>query len=186
MENRLSCHFGKNDEATSLLMRYSLQIVLISGTLIASWLGMQAVHEAGHVVGAWVSGGEVERVVLHPLSISRTDVRPNPHPLFVVWAGPLIGVLLPLALWGAATTIRMRGAFVLRFFAGFFCVANGAYIGLGSFAKVGDCGEMLQHGTPIWLLWLFGIITIPLGFLLWHRQGIHFGLGLPREILIVG
>jgi hypothetical protein len=138
---------------------------------------MQAVHEAGHVVGAWATGGDVERVVLHPLSISRTDVRPNPHPLLVVWAGPLSGVLLPLAFWGVAAMIRLRGAFVLRFFAGFCCVANGAYIGFGSFAKVGDCGEMLRHGSPLWLLWIFGVITIPIGFLLWHRQGMHFGLG---------
>ncbi|MBW3598459.1 MAG: hypothetical protein KY475_14460 [Planctomycetes bacterium] len=155
----------------------SLQAVLIVSTLLGSWLGMQAVHELGHVLGAAITGGRVQRVVLHPLTISRTDVAPNPHPLIVVWAGPLLGVLAPLAMWGAAAALRMRGAFVLRFFAGFCLVANGVYIAGGSAAGVGDCGEMLRHGTPIWALWLFGAVAVPAGLWLWHRQGAHFGLG---------
>src|SRR5882724_6474926 len=108
------------------------QTILIASTLLGSWLGMQAVHESGHVVGAWLTGGRVARVVLHPLAISRTDLADNPHPLVVVWAGPAIGVILPLLLWGTTAGFRLSAAFVLRFFAGFCCVANGLYIGLGS------------------------------------------------------
>jgi hypothetical protein len=74
------------------------QVILIASTLLGSWLGMQAVHELGHVAGAWLTGGRVEKVVLHPLTISRTDLAHNPAPLLVVWAGPTVGVLLPLAL----------------------------------------------------------------------------------------
>src|SRR5207244_4610135 len=95
------------------------QVVLITSTVVGSWLGMQAVHESGHVLGAWLTGARVMRVVLHPLTISRTDLADNPHPLAVVWAGPVIGVLLPLFLWLGAAGLRMPGAFVLRFFAGF-------------------------------------------------------------------
>src|SRR5438105_1787209 len=102
---------------------------------------MQAVHESGHVFGAWLTGGRVARVVLHPLTISRTDVADNPHPLVVVWAGPIFGVVVPLLLWGAAAASRLPGAFLLRFFAGFCLLANGLYIGVGSFDRVGDCGE---------------------------------------------
>jgi hypothetical protein len=153
------------------------QTVLIASTVIGSWLGMQAVHEFGHVVGAWLTGGRVAQVVLHPLTISRTDLAENPHPLLVVWAGPLLGVLLPLGLWGLAAGLRMPGAFVLRFFAGFCLVANGAYIGGGSFLGAGDCGVMLHHDSPMWLLWLFGAATVPIGFWLWHGEGKRFGLG---------
>jgi hypothetical protein len=153
------------------------QAVLIGSTVLGSWLGMQAVHESGHVLGAWLTGGRVARVVLHPLTISRTDLADNPRPLPVVWAGPAFGVLLPLALWGVAAGLRLPGAFVLRFFAGFCLIANGAYIGGGSFAGVGDCGEMLRHGSAPWQLWLFGAVTVPAGLWLWHRQGPHFGLG---------
>src|SRR5947209_1664490 len=139
------------------------QCILIVSTVVASWLGMQAVHESGHVVGAWLTGGRVAKVVLHPLTISRTDLAHNPNPLAVVWAGPLLGVLLPVAFWGVAAGLRMPGAFLLRFFAGFCLIGNGAYIAGGSFGGIGDCGEMLRHGSSIWQLWLFGVVTIPIG-----------------------
>jgi hypothetical protein len=153
------------------------QLVLALSAVAGSWFAMQAVHELGHVLGAWLTRGEVARVVLYPLTISRTDLARNPSPLLVVWAGPVIGVLLPLALWGIAAAARLPGAFVLRFFAGFCFVANGAYISAGSFGSIGDCGEMLRHGSPLWTLWLFGIVTIPLGLVLWNGQGAYFGLG---------
>jgi hypothetical protein len=156
------------------------QVVLILSVLLGSWLGMQAVHELGHVLGAWLTGGEVARVVLDPLTISRTDLGYNPRPLVVVWAGPVLGVLLPLVPWVAAAALRLPGAFVLRFFAGFCLVANGAYIAGGSFDRIGDCGVMLRHGSPPWTLWLFGVVAIPAGLWLWHRQGPHFGLGPGR------
>ncbi|MDB5340895.1 MAG: hypothetical protein JWN70_6514 [Planctomycetaceae bacterium] len=152
------------------------RIILWLSTLAGSWMGMQAVHEFGHVLGAWVTGGRVARVVLHPLTISRTDLADNPSPLIVVWAGPLVGCLLPLFVWGAAARCGWRWSFLLRFFAGFCLVANGAYIAAGSFDRVGDCGEMLRHGSAMWQLWLFGIVTVPTGFRLWHGLGKEFSL----------
>jgi hypothetical protein len=151
--------------------------LLIASTVVASWLGMQAIHELGHVIGAWLTGGEVDKVVLHPLAISRTDLLHNPHPLFVVWAGPVLGVLLPVLGWTVAVTLRLRGSFVLRFFAGFCLIANGAYIGAGSFEGIGDAGQMLRHGSTPWLLCAFGLSTSPCGLWLWHNQGRNFGLG---------
>src|SRR2546423_121801 len=100
------------------------QTLLILSTLAASWLVMQALHELGHVLGAWASGGRVARVGPPPLAILRPDLAHNPPPLVVVWAGPVLGVLLPLLLWAGGR--RLPGAFVLRFFAGFCLIANGA------------------------------------------------------------
>jgi hypothetical protein len=153
------------------------QAVLIASVLAGSWLGMQAVHESGHVLGAALTGGRVARVVLHPLTISRTDLEHNPSPLLVVWAGPVFGCLLPLVLWLLVAGLRLPGAYVFRFFAGLCLIANGAYIAGGSFAGIGDCGQMLRHGSSLWQLWLFGVVTVPAGFWLWHGQGHHFGLG---------
>lgn len=139
--------------------------------LVLSWYGMMAVHELGHVVGAMSTGGTLQRVVLHPMSISRTDVSPNPHPAWVVWLGPVLGCLMPLAVTcftsGCETTIRKSA----QFFAGFCLIANGAYIAIGSFDQVGDCGELLRTGAPQAILIAFGAITIPLGFALWHKLG---------------
>jgi hypothetical protein len=157
------------------------QLLLIGSTLLGSWLGMQAMHEFGHVCGAWLTGGQVARVILHPLTFSRTDMVHNPSPLLVVWAGPVVGVALPLLLWLAALAVRWRGAFVLRFFAGFCLLANGVYIGFGSFDRVGDCGVMLRHGSSLWHLWLFGALAAPLGMWLWHGLGADFGFGPARR-----
>lgn len=92
----------------------------------------------------------------------------------------MVGVAAPLLLWGVAAAARVSWAFVPRFFAGFCLLANGLYIGVGSFGRVGDCNEMLRHGSELWHLWLFGVITAPAGLWLWHRQGLHFGLGPAR------
>ena len=131
-----------------------------------SWLVMQATHELGHIVAAWLTCGTVERVILEPLAISRTDVSPNPSPLVVAWAGPIVGVALPLFLALAIrgrvagqrsaasahqTTPRFRWDVVpayADFFAGFCLIANGAYIGIGSFDRIGDAGDLLRHGSP--------------------------------------
>ena len=156
------------------------QVILIGSTIVVCWLGMQAVHEFGHVLGAWLSGGRISRVVLYPLTISRTDLAVNPNPLLVVWAGPAFGVMLPLLAWCIVAAARIGGRFVFRFFAGFCLIANGAYIAFGSIDRIGDCGEMLRHGSAIWLLWLFGAVTIPVGLWLWHRQGPNFGLGTAK------
>jgi hypothetical protein len=141
---------------------------------------MQAGHELGHVLGAALSGGRVGRVVLHPLTISRTDLAANPHPLAVAWAGPLGGVLLPLLLGVSAARIRLPGAFLLRFFAGFCLIANGAYLAFGSFDRAGDAGDLLRHGAARWMLWAFGAVTVPTGLWLWHGQGPHFGLAAAK------
>lgn len=160
-------------------MNRLLRILLAASIIPLCWLGMMLVHELGHVVGAKVTGGTVQQVVWHPLVISRTDVDPNPSPLIVVWAGPLLGSLLPIVAWGLL--FRWRSAFLLKFFAGFCLIANGAYIGYGSFEKIGDCREMLIHETPSWVLWAFGISACALGFYLWNGLGPKFGWGKEAE-----
>src|SRR5205809_52798 len=119
-------------------MRRAYQSILIGSTLLGSCLGMQGVHELGHVLGAWATGGKVRRVVLSPTTISRTDVSNNSRPLIVAWAGPVVGIALPLLLWCGMQYAQTPGAFVLRFFAGFCLIVNGLYIGLGSFGRVCD------------------------------------------------
>ncbi len=157
-----------------------LQINLIVSLALVSWLGMQAVHEFGHVVGAWCTGGKVARVILYPTEISRTDLARNPRPLAVAWAGPIFGALAPLLVWIAVAGWRRDALYLWRFFAGFCLIANGAYIGGGSLYRAGDARDMLRLGAPIWQLWLFGGACLVAGLLLWNRLGAHFGLGTAR------
>jgi hypothetical protein len=154
---------------------------------------MMCVHEAGHVLGAWISGGEVAAVHLHPLAISRTDLARNPHPLWVAWAGPIVGTVAPLMVylaWWAVSSFAGRqspfsGLHVARFFAGFCLIANGAYLSFGSLDRVGDAGDLLRHGTPEWMLWAFGLLAMPAGLWLWHRLGPQFGLGPDGRVVTI-
>jgi hypothetical protein len=157
------------------------EVVLITATLAVSWLAMQAVHELGHVLGAVYCGGTVADVVLHPATISYTRLAENPNPILVAWMGPLVGVALPLAACAISGWTRPPGWYLVQFFAGFCLVANGAYLGFGSLWDTGDAGDLVRLGTPIALLWLFGLITIPIGFWLWNGLGRYFGIGIERS-----
>src|SRR5688500_18208519 len=131
-------------------------VLLIVFAGLLAWLLLQVVHELGHVLAAWLTGGTVLRVVLDPLTVSRTDVDPNPQPLVVAWAGPIFGALAPLAIWGVLRVFRAPLAWLAQFFAGACLLANGLYLGVGAFNAVGDAGDIIRHGSPHWLLCLFG------------------------------
>ncbi len=156
------------------------QIVLIGSTLGYCWLGMQIVHEMGHVLAAYASGETVHALVLNPMVISRTDVSHDRHPLAVIWSGPILGALIPLASLAFARLLRCRLFYLFQFFAGFCLIVNGAYVGVGSLGRVGDAGDLLGHGAPRWTLILFGLVCAPLGLWLWNGLGPHFGLGKAK------
>jgi hypothetical protein len=150
---------------------------LIISTLILSWPAMMVVHEFGHVLHAWMSGGKVSQVLLHPLTFSRTDLSINPHPLFVAWGGALWGCIFPLSLLLLARITRWKSWYLPAFFSGFCLIANGAYLGVGWLIQAGDAGDLLRQGASPWQLILFGLPAFALGLWLWNGLGPHFGLG---------
>jgi len=147
-------------------------ILLVSG-LYFCWLAMMAVHEAGHVLHAWLTGGTVSAVRIPLLGFSVTEFSTNPSPHFVAWGGPIWGCMLPLlldALWRAT---RLPGRRWVQFFAGFCLVANGAYLGVGWTTGAGDAGDLVTYGTPVWVLVAFGLVTGGTGLYLWHLLGME-------------
>jgi hypothetical protein len=158
-------------------MQRFFQFVLIVSFITFSWLAFMVVHEFGHALAAWLTGGSVALMVLHPLQISWTTFAPNPHPQLVAWGGVMFGSMLPLALLKVASQARSPGLYLFRFFAGFCLISNGLYLFVDSFGRGGDGGTLIQHGASQWELLLFGAIATPVGFWLWHGIGPHFGLG---------
>ena len=59
----------------------------------------------------------------------------------------------------------------MQFFAGFCLVANGAYLGAGWKANAGDAADLVDYGTPAWVLVVFGVVTTGAGLYLWHLIG---------------
>lgn len=156
------------------------QCLLIVSWIAFSWLAFMAVHEGGHVLAAWLSGGTVAQVRLHPLEISWTSLSYNPHPQWTAWGGPLFGVVLPLIALAIGRLARMPRLFLLQFFTGFCLVANGLYLFIDSFVKAGDGGTLLRHGAAQWMLISFALVSVPMGFWLWDGLGPHFGLGAAK------
>jgi hypothetical protein len=165
------------------LMNRAYQLLLIATFVPLCWLTMQAVHELGHATAACATGGTVAKVVLHPLTISRTDTVGSGHPLAVVWAGPVVGVGLPLAILALFRIARWKWDNLAQFFAGTCLIANGAYLGVGSFQGIGDAGDLIRLGSPNWCLWLFGLIAVASGLFYWNGLGPSFGLGRAAGVV---
>lgn len=146
------------------------ELAAAAALVLACWWGMQMVHEAGHVLAALASGGRVVAVELRPWAISRTDVDPNPAPLFVAWGGPILGVVAPLVAWWVLLACRWKVAVLVRFFAGFCWVANGVYIAVGGLSGIGDGADLLRHGGSLWMLVTFGVVAAVVGLGLWNGQ----------------
>ena len=154
---------------------------LITAWLPFCWLTMQLLHELGHLGAAWRQGVEVVQFHFGLLTVSHTMLdeagQSQATVLAVTWAGPIAGMILPLAIWGVVVLFRFREAFLARFLAGFCLVANGCYLLCGPADGYADTGVLLANGAMRWHLVVVGILGIVLGFLLWNRQGSHFGIG---------
>lgn len=159
---------GFCSEATNTMTRQLGRLLVVT---IASWYGMMAIHELGHCVAAWLTGGVVEKVHFPLLGFSQTFYHENPHPLAVAWAGAAGGAVFAASLLGLSRYVGALSQQALRYFAGFSLIANGLYLGLGGFDRVGDCAELLNHGAKLWQLVAFGIGATTLGMYSWHRMG---------------
>jgi hypothetical protein len=158
------------------------QFLLIAGLVWSSWLCMMLVHEAGHVIGALLTGGHIKQVVWHPFVFSRTDVEPNPSPIIEVWAGPMIGCVIPFGLSLSIKLTRWRLKYMLSFFASFCLIANGLYIGIGSIDPIGDTRQLVHLGVSRITILTFGIVASSIGF--WILNAISPQLGFGHERVI--
>ncbi|MEX1041873.1 MAG: hypothetical protein WDZ51_14635 [Pirellulaceae bacterium] len=134
--------------------------------LILCWWPFMVVHELGHIVSGALSGATIDAVELRPWRLSHTMLSGSRWPLADVWAGPIVGCLLPLLLLAFPLGKAQVAA---AFFAGFCLIANGAYIGLGWIGPYGDTAELFRHGAAIWQMILFGIVCFAGGILIWYR-----------------
>lgn len=166
---RHPCYLKGFCSEVSKTVTRQLGIVLL-GT-IALWYGMMAIHELGHCVAAWLTGGVVEKVHFPLLGFSQTFYHENPHPLAVAWAGAAGSAVFAASLLGASRNMCRPYQQALLYFAGFSLIANGLYLGMGGFDRVGDCAELLNHGAKLWQLVDFGIGATALGVYSWHRMG---------------
>ena len=159
-------------------------ILFAAVSITAAWLGMTALHEFGHLLNAWFSGGQVTSVELPPRGLGHTQVSPNPRPQFVAWGGACWGAALGSAPMLFARRRDLRRWFA-RFFAGTCLIANGVYLGLGGFFGdpngADDAHELLRHGASMWQLVVFGTLATAAGLAIWYRLGPRIGASRAAE-----
>lgn len=148
-----------------------LDRLAIGLAIYPAWLAMMSWHEAGHVLHAWISGGEVRRVTIPLWGFSLTELGRNPHPTFVVWGGAIWGSFIPIASLALMkwfeTPIAVRRC--AHWFAAFCLVANGAYLFAVLLEPVGDAADLLCGGVPKWIIAAVGAVLFCGGIYLWHR-----------------
>jgi len=140
------------------------------GFALLSWWPMMAVHELGHISGAFFAGARIEKVVLWPWTFSETVRVDSKAPLLDTWMGPVFGAYLPLICYACLKRRSFHGRELLGYFSGFCLLSNALYIGLGWISQTGDAGDLQRLGTPIPVMIAFGIVTGFLGLYIWHHE----------------
>ncbi len=127
---------------------------------VASWTVMTMSHEVGHLVGGWAGGGTLADFDLAPWRLPYSVHNPDPNPRLTLWAGPLLGVAVPVA---AALALRRNWS---NFVADFCLIANGTYLALGwaTGDPLLDTPKMLAAGTSPALIATYCVVTIGVGY----------------------
>ncbi|WP_145246566.1 hypothetical protein [Aeoliella mucimassa] len=121
---------------------------------------MTTTHEVGHLVGGYLSGGTLRQAELRPWHLPHSRFSPDPRPLITLWSGPVLGVLVPIAL---AAIIRRRWGW---FVANFCLLANGVYLALAwtTGDQLLDTARLFSAGASRWSVAVFCLGTIGLGY----------------------
>lgn len=131
-----------------------------------SWVVMTVTHELGHVIGGIASGAVPTNLEIRPWKLPHSTFSPDPNPLMTLWAGPILGSVVPLLV---ACCLRRPAAW----FIGWFCVvANAVYLLLGwlLFEPELDSTKMIRSGTPSYVLLLFVAMTLPVSYVAFRQQ----------------
>ena len=170
---------------------FAWRLAFAAGAVVVAYNGSMLLHEFGHVIHLWVSGGTVAGVRVSPIDVSYVYKGDNPHPQFVAWGGPVWGAVLPAALVALACAARSRMTALALVLATFALVFNGGYLTVGAFQPGGDTAQLLQHGAPVWSLVAAGLPMLAAGVLVASRvpSALDIGHGrttLVQSVLVVG
>lgn len=150
-------------EGTAAIGKRVLKLI---GLLIVSWCVMTFTHESGHILAGWAAGGRLSQADLLPWHLPYSFFQPDPLPLVTLWGGPVLGVLIPLAMAGALRRNWM-------WFIAHFCVlANGAYIATAWLTRDQylDTTKLLEHGAYPLSIATYCAVTIGCGYVGFRRE----------------
>jgi len=174
-ETQQTMRENRSHEPGISIRSFAGKILYFAVVLITAWCVMLLAHEAGHLLGGYLSGATLREFELRPWKLPYSLHNPNPHPLITLWAGPVLGVvgpLLVLAIWSTAVT---------RLIAGFCLLANGVYLAVGGLTgdRFLDTAQLLEAGASPLAIGLYCLITCGGGYLVFRRELIFLWTNSP-------
>jgi len=150
----------------SRLFRLSL---FLFGSFAIGYNLATAVHELGHAIVIWATGGTVARIVLHPFSWSYTYYSSSPgYPILTSWAGILFESLLALLLAALVWRSRQRSWALLCLVIAIMALAKGGlYASIDAILQTGgDSTDLIWLGVPPALVIGVGAVLVGIGIFL--------------------
>jgi hypothetical protein len=138
---------------------------------------MTFTHEMGHILGGSCCGGTLKSADLLPWHLPYSIFEPDPFPLVTLWAGLMIGVLIPVAIAIAVNRDWM-------WFIAHFCVlSNGVYVATAwvSGERYLDTPKLLEHGANPITIAVYCLLTIGFGYV-GFRQSCITALKVPTKL----
>jgi small basic protein len=167
------------------VQRFVKRALFVFGSFSFGWVLGIVLHELGHALAMWLTGGIVERITITPFSWPYTYYGSAPrYPQFTTWAGLLIGSALGLVV---VFGVRKRTTpYLLPFlFAGLAPMLNGGgYYLVDTFvSKQGDATDLIRAGVPEYVVIGAGILFLAVGAGFVIRYAYRLGL-TPREAFL--
>jgi hypothetical protein len=134
--------------------------------LVLAWSVMVMTHELGHIVSGCCLGATLVDFDIRPWGLPYNVFSSDPHPLLILWGGPVLGVLTPLAV---AMFFRTPA---IWFVADFCLLANGIYLAIAWIAGDShlDTTRILKHGGSPVLVAMFCLISVGAGYFRFRRD----------------
>lgn len=131
--------------------------LMLGGAFAIGYPLAMLLHEVGHAIAFWCTGGSVMRISVHPFSWSYTYGASSLHPQLVTWAGALFGIVCGLSLLFSVRLSKSPWLTPVVVTALCALLVNGLYLGVDAVMRGGGDGTSLARmGTPVWLLMFFG------------------------------
>jgi hypothetical protein len=116
-------------------------------------------HELGHALGYWLSGGTVTKFVMQAPLPAGHVIGNGPNQFLPVWGGVTFGSLIAavplIVVWRSGRRPLLR--FAALMIAAFCLGHNAMYLCIGSILPFADAAHMVSLGAPRWLLFVLGV-----------------------------